>query len=178
MPGKIHERKKDKVTFYSFKQSCRGNNAVFLAEMENYQKTFAKHLPVWYDKSDMETKENPHYQPPPQLQNLLPSDKAIIALLSVYIPIVRFNKGINGIKGHVCSFNQDIGYLCKKLPCLAEDCKIVHIIKKYKTADDMIKSHMFRVNQKKVLDALTWLKEHNRYYRDIPIKESPRLDEW
>ena len=138
--------------------------------MNKFCKMFAAlAMPVYYDKEDRETKDNPHYDLPDELRDLFPAERMVISQLSVYIPVVHFKKGQNGVRGHVCCFSQDFAYLCNELPRLPKDCNIVHIVKQYKESNNLLSSHMFRIRKKKVLDALVWLKEHNRYYADIKI---------
>ena len=73
--------------------------------MNKFCKMFAAlAMPVYYDKEDRETKDNPHYDLPDELRDLFPAERMVISQLSVYIPVVHFKKGQNGVRRHVCCF--------------------------------------------------------------------------
>src|SRR5687767_12679367 len=75
-------------------------------------------------------------------------------------------------RGHVCSFVQDISSICTELPRLPDDVQFVKVVKKYLQEGGEVSSKMFVVRKKVIIDALKWLKEYNKEYEDIEIKES------
>ncbi len=72
--------------------------------------------------------------------------------------------GSTGIKkGHVISFHQDISEIAQKLPRLPEELSFVVL---QGAGANKLK---FKIDHRKVVAALRWLKENNPHYRDIEI---------
>ena len=124
-------------------------------------------LPVWRDEQG-----EIQYHLPPELQDLRIAEKLLIARVSVFVPLVHLQKGQVGVRGHVCSFTQDVGEICTRLPRLPEDVNVVKIVRKFQGEDADIQSKAFMVRKQKVLSALHWLKRYNHLYSDIEIQPS------
>ena len=124
-------------------------------------------LPVWYETDDS-NRQNPHYELPDELIGLSFAEQMLIQKLSVYIPVFHLKNGNTAIRGHCCCFIQDITSVCRDLPRKTLD--IVKVIR-YQKRDDSTQITNLKVRRKKVLDALYWLKEHNKYYKDININQ-------
>ena len=89
---------------------------------------------------------------------------AVIPIMSVY----RLPHGQYGYKGHVINLPQDVASFAKSLPRLPSELDVLVVRK-----EGSDKSHRdFRVRRSVVLRALTWLKQHNKYYRDIAINDA------
>ncbi len=89
-------------------------------------------------------------------------------LISVVIPIMsvyRLPHGQHGYKGHVINLPQDITAFATNLPRIPKELDILIVRKK--GSDN---SHRdFKVRRAVVLNALLWLKQHNKYYRKVHI---------
>ena len=142
-----------------------------MTKMEEFRIYFAKNLPVWYRPDDTD-KQDPQYHMPEELSGLTIGEKMIIQRLSTYVPVVRYNKGQLGCKGHVCCFPQDGDVIFNELPRLPQHVNIVHVVKHYKSKSGEKTSFMFKIRRNVVLQALYWLKEHHPGYADINIKPS------
>ena len=84
-----------------------------------------------------------------------------------------------GLKGHVCAFEQDIEEFMNKLPRSPKDVTVIKVLKSIQSevgSNDQSRTEAFKVRKQQVLDALRFLKKHNKVYRDIEIDEK-RL-EW
>lgn len=89
---------------------------------------------------------------------------SVIPIMSIY----RLPHGQYGYKGHVINLPQDITTFATSLPRLPKELDILIVRKK--GSDD---SHRdFKVRKGVVLNALLWLKQHNKYYRKIDIDYS------
>lgn len=66
-------------------------------------------------------------------------------------------------------FKRDIASICRILPRSELDCIEV---RKLSVNKDQQSFDTFKVRRKKVLSALKWLKQHNKFYKDIVIAES------
>lgn len=86
---------------------------------------------------------------------------SVMPLMSIY----RLPHGQYGYKGHVINLPQDISAFTSSLPRKPKnlDVLIVRINGSNNTHKD------FRVRRSVVLHALLWLKQHNKYYRDVTI---------
>lgn len=126
-------------------------------------------LPVWYEKDDLIERKNPKYHVPDELQDLTNGEILLIQRYSAYIPVFHMSKGQTALKGHCVCFFQDTASVCEELP--RKKCNIVKIVKTYQdSGGETVTSH-FTINKTRVLTALRWLKDHNKYYHDITIKE-------
>ena len=86
---------------------------------------------------------------------------AVMPIMSIY----RLPHGQYGYRGHVINLPQDLQAFAKTLPRLPNELDIL-IVRK----EGSDNTHCdFRVRRSKVLCALQWLKQHNKYYRDIHI---------
>jgi hypothetical protein len=127
-------------------------------------------LPLWVDENNVK-----QYHVPDVLSCLREGEKLLIQLVSVYVPLHHLMHGQLGAQGHIVSFAQNISDVCTILPKLPQDVSLIRVIKHFKIGDGEISSKSFSIRRKNVLDALTWLKQFNPLYKDIPIDES-RLD--
>ncbi len=55
----------------------------------------------------------------------------LIQRASFFIPLHHIKNGTFGIKGHVCTFPQNITDICKELPRLPSDVTIVKVVHTY-----------------------------------------------
>ncbi len=125
-------------------------------------------LPIW--KDDYDTIQ---YEVPDELKNLSDAEKMLIQRVSPFVPLHHVKNGTMGIKGHVCSFPQDISKICKELPRLPEDVSIVKLVHTYQEEIGGDMSHKaFKVRKANVLRALRWLQKHHQGYKDIIIQET------
>ncbi len=125
-------------------------------------------LPVWYDENNQV-----HYERPKCLKNLYDAEKMLIQRASPFIPLHHIKNGTFGIKGHVCTFPQNITDICKELPRLPSDVTIVKVVHTYQQElGDEYSKKIFKVRRKAVLEALYWLQKHNKYYSDVKINAS------
>ena len=97
----------------------------------------------------------------------------LIQKISPFIPLHHIKNGTFGIKGHVCSFPQDISSICTELPRLPSDVTIVKVVHSYQQElNGEVCNKAFKVRKLQILNALKWLKKYNKDYSDIIIKES------
>jgi len=68
---------------------------------------------------------------------------------------------------HVVSFPQNVSRIANTLPQLPSDIPIVV----RRTNAEGTRHYDFRVRQVKVRTALMWLKDHNKWYRDVVVSE-------
>ena len=178
---------------------CRENKDVFVKSENDYEKPFkcpsgsfcykrnyetpnyylAKNMqPIWYEREDDGSFKLDHdggkvirYDIPPELKNLTISEGLLIRRFSPYIPSIHIRNGTFGIKGHCCTFPQNIDDLCNVLPQRKETILtfVRHMTCKG-TKTTSVKN--LRVNRQRILEALYWLKDHHTGYRNIIIDES------
>jgi ATP-dependent DNA helicase PIF1 len=79
-------------------------------------------------------------------------------------------------RGNVITFSQDITNLCTTLPRLPEHLDILVVRKNLSTEADADAFKDFRVRKAKVYRLLRFLKEHNRFYKDIAIQPPDSVD--
>ena len=60
-------------------------------------------LPIWHDDDG-----TPQYHVPPELSELTVAEVLLIQRVSPLVPIVHIRNGTMGLKGHVCSYQQDV----------------------------------------------------------------------
>ena len=94
----------------------------------------------------------------------------MIQQIAPYIPLVHLRHGVHGSRGHVCSFPQEIEEICKILP--RKKVKALKVIKSFNTKEKETREITFMVRRNVVLQALVWLKNNNRVYKDITIDEN------
>ena len=135
-------------------------------------------LPVWYEdgkKTVGYDRHLPQYHVPFVLWCLSTAEKMLIQRLSPIVPLHHIKKGVCGIKGHVCTFEQDIDEFVQRLPRSKGDTTLLRVIKTIKSevgdvTTTNIKSYIVR--KERVLNALLWLKKNNPLYYDIVIDMS------
>ena len=127
-------------------------------------------LPLWYDEDGVK-----QYHLPNELSCLREAEKLLIAQLNLYVPLHHILHGQHGCKGHVCCFQQEVGEVCKTLPRLPNDVKLIRVVKRFRLEDKSIGTMAFSVRKQVVLDALRWLKQFNVLYHDIVIEENNLL---
>ena len=88
----------------------------------------------------------------------------VLPIMSIY----RLPHGQYGYSGHVLNLPQDVGSLLTTLPRCPADLDVI-VVRKEGSAE----SHKdFRVRRSVVLNALCWLVQNNKYYRDVTIDHS------
>ena len=130
-------------------------------------------LPVWYHVDDLILRKNPQYEVPNELSSLTDGEILLIQRYSPLVPVFHMSKGNTGMKGHCVCFIQNNDYVCNELP--KKKCNIVKIIKQTEY-NGQIQTNHFTINRNRVLNALYWLKDHHKYYKDIEI--APENLEW
>lgn len=160
------------------------------------KKSCFRMFPVWYDDDDITSEDKykeAHYELPEELKDLTVTEKMLIQIQSFLIPCIHIGKGKfgkirqlglynktyfvtnkkltsfqKGLCGHTVMFKRDIASVCSLLPRSQLD----YIeIKRLSVNKDQQSFDTFKVRRRKVLAALRWLKQHNRFYRDITIVE-------
>ena len=91
------------------------------------------------------------------------------------MPVYHLFKRQTGCKGHSAAFRQDITKVASTLPNLSEDVVYVQVIEKIKNTKGDTGEKKFIIRKNVVLNALRWLKIHNKHYKNILLDES-RLD--
>ena len=130
-------------------------------------------LPVWVDDRGIR-----HHDVPPELGCLSIGEKLLIQRVSPLVPVVHIKNGTLGIKGHVCSFMQDISGFARSLPLLPECVKAIRMIRSYEnseTTEVMTKTYV--VNRYRVMEALKWLCKYHIDYRDAMIRGELNINE-
>ena len=61
-------------------------------------------FPIWYTEEGA-----PQWHVPEVLSRLTIAEQMLIQRLSPYVPVLHIRNGVMGLKGHVCSFPQEIG---------------------------------------------------------------------
>jgi len=77
-------------------KGCRKNKDKFTCQNHAF--------PIWYNDEGM-----PQWHVPEVLKRLTIAEQMLIQRLSPYIPVLHIRNGVMGLKGHVCSFPQEIG---------------------------------------------------------------------
>ena len=117
-------------------------------------------LPIWYDDNGII-----QYHVPEELNCLTIGEQLLIQRVSPYVPIIHIKNGTLGIKGHVCSFTQDIRGIAESLPRLPQDVKAVRLIRHYQSKSGEPKTRAYVINKHRVLRALHWLVKYHEDYR-------------
>ena len=88
---------------------------------------------------------------------------AVMPFMSIY----HLPHGQYGYKGHVINLPQDITTFVSRLPRLPSQLDILLVRKEGSDS-----THCdFRVRKLVILRALKWLKQHNKFYRNIEINQ-------
>ena len=91
----------------------------------------------------------------------------LISAVMPFMPIYRLPHGQYGYKGHVINLPQGITTFVSRLPRLPSQLDILLVRK-----EGSDNTHCdFRVRKLVVLRALKWLKQHNKFYRNIEINQ-------
>ena len=124
-----------------------------------------KALPVWRKNGI------PMYHVPAVLAKLSHAEKALIQRLSPFVPLTHIKKGTMGLSGHTCVFEQDLNGFVNTLPRKLDDITLMNVVKKIRLeiGSNSTIDQIFKVNKKKVFNALTFLKKYNPEYKDINI---------
>ena len=125
-----------------------------------------KALPVWRKNGV------PMYHIPKVLRGLSAAEKALIQRVSPFVPLTHLARGIMGLSGHTCVFEQDLQGFVNTLPRKLDDVTLMHVVKKIRLEIGSTKTteSVLKVNKEKVLHALQFLKEYNIHYKNIEIK--------
>lgn len=118
-----------------------------------------------------------HTEIPDELRSLTVAEQQLIVRCRIFTPTFHLKNSSNlGYKGHAVAFPQDINEMCNELPLRKE--KVVTVIRQmgHSNSTNICIEHL-KVNRKRVLTALRWLKRHHRGYRHITIKEE-NLTDW
>ena len=100
-----------------------------------------------------------------KFQGLSQAEEMVISAVMPLMSIYWLPHGQYGYKGHVINLPRDITAFATSLPRLPKDLDILIVRKN--GSDNTHRD--FRVRRSVVLQALQWLKHHNKYYRDINI---------
>ena len=134
--------------------------------------------PVWYERDSEgvmkfgeDGKPVVRYDIPSELKDLTMSEKLLIRRCSPMIPSMHIKDGIYGINGHCVCFPQDINNMCMELP--QTETSMVTFVRHIsnRVTGESISRH-YKVNKRKVIAALKWLKIHHSGYHGITINES------
>ena len=85
--------------------------------------------------------------------------------MSPLAPLVHIKNGTLGLKGHVCSFLQEVNEVATRLPRLPSEIKTVKMIRSFNDTTGMDQVRVFMVNRDRVLRALYWLVRYHRDYK-------------
>lgn len=117
-------------------------------------------LPIWFDDDG-----NAQYEVPEELKCLTMAEILLIQRVAPLVPIVHIRNGTMGLKGHVCSFLQDVNSVATALPRLPSMVKAVKMVRTFKDATGEIQVRTYLVNRQRVMRALYWLIKHHRDYK-------------
>lgn len=102
-------------------------------------------------------------------------EKLLIQKVSPFVPLEHIHKGVMGLKGHVCAFEQNLHEIVTVLPRLPSDVSIIRVIREIKSeigSKTSYSTKAYTVNKLNIMSALCWLKRFNVEYNDILIQES------
>jgi len=131
-------------------------------------------LPIWINYDESPTSYQ--FELPKCLQDLTYAEMLLIQLISTFVPLHHIRNGTLGMKGHVCSFEQNVQSVCNTLPRLPLEVtmlKVIHTTQK--EIGPEFHSKIYEVRKMKVMTALRWLKHFSKAYKDIEIAET-KLD--
>lgn len=117
-------------------------------------------LPIWYDDEG-----NKQYEVPDELRCLTIAEILLIQRVAPLVPIVHIRNGTMGLKGHVCSFMQDISSVATQLPRLPSDVKAVKMVRTFKDAEGSVQTRTYMVNRQRVMKSIHWLIKYHRDYK-------------
>ena len=104
------------------------------------------------------------------------AETLLIQRVSPLVPLVHIRNGTLGLKGHVCSFMQDVNQVATSLPNLPKDVKAVKMIRSFTDCRGVDQVKVFTVNKGRVLRALYWLIKHHQDYRQAYERKELTID--
>ncbi|PKC05887.1 hypothetical protein RhiirA5_293827, partial [Rhizophagus irregularis] len=104
---------------------------------------------------------------PDELQNLTEIEEMLIARVFPMMLVYKLRGGQHGYRENVINFPQNVQELATKLPRHPSSLDVL-VIRRHSASNPEV-FRDFRVCRNKVIRALNWLKENNRYYADIII---------
>ena len=129
-------------------------------------------IPIWIDDQDVK-----HRDVPPELECLTIAEKLLIQRVSPLIPIHHIKNGTLGMKGHVCSFMQNIDELASSLPKLPKEVKAIRMIRTHEGLDGLPATTTYMVNRRRVMNALYWLVRYHKDYKQAYEKGDLTINE-
>jgi hypothetical protein len=133
--------------------------------------------PIWHErevdgtmKIGNDGKPVVRYDTPKELKDLTMAEKLLIRRCAPFVPSHHIRNGVYGIFGHCVCFPQDIENMCTDLP--QKQSNMVIFVRQISDRVGSSYAQHFKVDKKRVIAALKWLKIHHRGYRDITITES------
>ena len=105
---------------------------------------------------------------PDELRDLTEVEEMLIARVFPVMSVYRLRGGQHGYRENV-NFPQDVQEFTTKLPRDPSSLDVVVI--RRQSASNLEAFRDFRVHRAKVVHALNWLKENNRYYGNIIIDQ-------
>ena len=88
----------------------------------------------------------------------------------VLVPCAHLYKGKIGLKGHTVMFKKHIEDICNELP--RKKVNMICLVKEYTSSStNELRHQSFLIRRDKVLNALSWLKNHHPGYNDITIAQ-------
>lgn len=99
------------------------------------------------------------------MKDLTYIEEQLIAQVHPILSVYRIRGGQYGYRGQVINFPQDVNELGTELPHAIETVARYVVIRRNTSAG----YRDFFVKRSRVLNALNWLKAHNRFYHDIHI---------
>ena len=129
-------------------------------------------IPIWIDDEGVKRRDVPV-----ELECLTIAEKLLIQRVSPLIPIHHIKNGTLGIKGHVCSFMQNIDELASSLPKLPKEVKAIRMIRTHEGLDGLPTTTTYVVNRRRVMNALHWLVRYHTDYKQAYEKGDLTIDE-
>jgi len=116
-------------------------------------------LPTWTDDNGQI-----QHHIPPELEFLSIAEVLLIQRVSPLVPLAHLRNGVLGLKGHVCSFMQDVNHVATRLPKLPTEVNAIKMIRSFTDMNGTNQVKVFIVNKSRVLRALHWLVKYHRDY--------------
>ncbi|KAI3899769.1 hypothetical protein MKW92_052622 [Papaver armeniacum] len=104
---------------------------------------------------------------PEELSRLTDLEKILIARIHPVMSVYRVKGQQYKYGGNVINFVQDVNVIAKVLPCKPKDLSAILVVKRIGN----VLTKEFIVRREYVRQALKWLQEKNKYYKDIEISE-------
>jgi hypothetical protein len=119
------------------------------------------------ERYGLPSKYKSHSQIPEELKGLTQLEEMLIARVYPLMTVYTVKGGQRKGSKHVISFPQNVSRIGNILPQLPNDIPLVV----RRTNAEGARHYDFRVRQGKVRIALVWLKENNKWYREVVISE-------